>query len=570
MARRNTGLNTIDLNGTSFPIVGRVSPSLISTLPGKIVIGDYSLADQQIASEWVINDQRAGLGIEEMDESIHQDRYLLSTCNARHKGNLTLNPLITQADLPDKTDVPIMVNGDMEIDGVATPLTGGWNYGSYGTRSSTQKNNGTYSLKVTGFIGTVTIPQYLEGWTPGCNYTFTCDTYGLDANGKCRIQIADGTQTVSSAYNTTAAWVSTNVVITVASTATYLKLTLQFVSDENTDLGYFDIAAMQNTSSAGATAYGAPGAWANFNSELYLAVDDTLTILNDAGDGFNTLYQFPATITDLYVGLHVASGLSYLAILLGDDDAYWYLGTNFSINGIAQSDVANQNLGISWDEKAMAVSTTGQMYDSVGLAAASPSWNTDGKLRLDDNAINSLEIYRDSDADPQVYAGTKSGLWIHDFTNDKWIETELSLPDHELGGKGLVNWRDAIYNSSGLHVDKYVAGQTATVASVGLDRDDGLPVEFNGEITKFIDGHNQFHAAVDSSQVTGTGYSGLYDYNGSGWHCIWVGATSDDTMVSGIESSVTSYRLWFDHNSLVYYVPLLRGIQSPVVFLIMY
>ena len=87
MVERVVDRNEISLNGTRFPIRGRVSQSLISVMPGKVTIGDYSLADDELAFTWVINDQRGGLLIEEMDESVHQDRFYWSTCNTEFEGH---------------------------------------------------------------------------------------------------------------------------------------------------------------------------------------------------------------------------------------------------------------------------------------------------------------------------------------------------------------------------------------------------------------------------------------------------------------------------------------------------
>ncbi|MCL5264147.1 MAG: hypothetical protein M1343_02960 [Chloroflexi bacterium] len=65
----------IILYGTRFPIIGEVQPQVISQFPGKVVIGDVSRSDQQLVSEWVISDQRGGLGIENMDEKQDMDRF---------------------------------------------------------------------------------------------------------------------------------------------------------------------------------------------------------------------------------------------------------------------------------------------------------------------------------------------------------------------------------------------------------------------------------------------------------------------------------------------------------------
>ena len=560
MVERVIDLNEISLNGTRYPIRGRVSQSLISVLPSKVTIGEHSLADEQIASSWVINDARGGLGIEEMDERIHGDRYWWSTCDTRQKGHLFLNPLATAINNPQSDNVPTIPNGDMEA------ATGGFMHDSQFSQSTTQQKLGLASIRTIN-AGNTSSSIYLEGWTPGVQYTFTCHIYGFSGTERGRIQIADGTQTDSSAYQETQAWGEKTCQITVASTATYLKITLD-CNKSSTDPVYFDEASMAMDDNSGAASLGTPTIFAQFDGELYLTYDDSIARLNAAGDEMLHMWQFPATITDMYSALHTTSGVEYLLVFLGDDDEYWYLqetvDTNFQISGFVENDTTANNLGVWWDGKAHKLSTTGQIATTVDPATASPTWADKGKLYLPDNSVKHLFVYRDADADPQVYAATKQGLWVHDYTNAKWIETELELPSHTTGGAGVIVWHDAAFISSGLHVDKYIAASTATILSVGLDEDDGLPSEFNGEILHFAKGHNAFHACVSADQVTGVGYSGIYDYNDRGWRCIWASATADTLSNAGIESTDVAYRYWWVDNGIVYYIALLRGIQNPL------
>ena len=546
MARTTKKLNEIDLNSIKYPIKGKVSPSLISVMPGKVTIGEYSLADQQIASEWVINDQRGGLGVEEMDESIHQDRYWMSTCDGRFKGHLTLPPLVTA--------IPTMgwVSPTGFVDGASA-----W---------SNEAN--AYDEDPVNTAASTTATVAAGAWSDWLELTVASSNC-TGVRTQCRLDGAVTTPTIEISLYYGAAWHAITGVTTDTETvwnyhphATIEAVTAMRIRIKNTDAGVqkvhvFEADFFMESGTPSSSAYH----FANFNSQLYLSQGDTITKLNAAGDGFSPVILCAAEVTCMYDALHVATATSYLIVGQGDAAHYYYMN---AAETFAQPDDGQFTLGLSWDEKCMQTDSDGQMQDSVGPATASPTWNTDGKLRLPDNSINRLAIYRDADADPQVYAGTKEGLWIHDFTNDKWIETELSLPQHAKGGAGLVNWRDALYNSSGLHVDKYIAGSTATIASVGLDEDDGLPSECNGEINAFVDGHRSFHALVDSSLVTGTGYSGVYDYNNKGWHCQWLAATSDDTMHNGIESTKVAYRLWFDHNDIINSMDLLRGIQSPL------
>jgi len=164
VVERVTTKNEISLNGVRYPIKGRVSQSLASVLPAKVTIGEYSLADEQIASTWVINDQRGGLGVEEMDESVHQDRFYWSTCDTRYKGHITLNPLVTQATDPTHTS-PTVLNADFETNDTWLDGGGAPSQSTNQARSPThswwcQTNDWAY--------------QEVAGYIPGIEYTFTC------------------------------------------------------------------------------------------------------------------------------------------------------------------------------------------------------------------------------------------------------------------------------------------------------------------------------------------------------------------------------------------------------------
>ena len=213
------------------------------------------------------------------------------------------------------------------------------------------------------------------------------------------------------------------------------------------------------------------------------------------------------------------------------------------------------------------MTSEGQLAYATDPSHATPTWTNNGSLAdegLADNDVNNLSIYRDATGDPIIYADTKVGLFAHDYTNAKWVETELALPNHATCGKGAVWWRDGFYISAGLDVLKYVAGATATITSVGLDKDDGLPGEYRGEIVKLIKGYNEFFALVDSSLASGTGYSGVYAFDGLGWQCWWLAPTADDTMNSGIVSSAVDYRLFFDHDAKIYSISLEKSLRNPV------
>jgi hypothetical protein len=80
----------IRIDDTILPIKGLVRPTSIQTMPEKIVMGDATLADQRIASEWVSSDFRGGLGIDYANMQTDQDRYWWATVNTMRNRSMSL------------------------------------------------------------------------------------------------------------------------------------------------------------------------------------------------------------------------------------------------------------------------------------------------------------------------------------------------------------------------------------------------------------------------------------------------------------------------------------------------
>ena len=590
------------LNNQPFPIQGMVRPRLASTYPNKIVIGDFTKDDEQIGSTWIISDQRGGIGIEEMDEEIHADRSCFSSCNARFAGHIILPPLATEITPPWGSPSAV-INADME-------LTTGW---TQGARSSEQKHGGTYSWKLT----IADAFQNLTGWVAGATYTLAGWCYAT--GGACaRIGLDDGVSITWSSYvSGDNVWEQKTVTKTLSLTATRLRIYM----DYNTYASYYD--DFSNITRTGS--YGYVTSIANFNSKLYFGSSGgSVAKLNAAGDGLTEIVVLANEVKDLtsslgvlFVLLGAGDGDSRLAEDLTDtattanvDD-----GTQFAVNDYIRinnevmkvTDIAtnaltvtraqwgttatthstnarvlearksyymdvdetftlcnavNAKLGVDWDDKFFFLDKLNQIAYITSLAGNSTG---SGRLKnLADDATKRLLVYRDANGNPIIYAGTVTGLWAHDYTNSKWLQTELTLPDHPTCGKGFDVWRDSAYISAGLSVFRYIAANTAVVQAIGLDLDDGLPAKYRGEITHFTRGYTEFYALIDASLVSGTGYSIALTYNGTGWQSIWVDPTADQAMHCGIVSSVYDYRYYWGVGSKVYYIPLQRNIQNPL------
>jgi hypothetical protein len=400
-------IQQVILDGEKYNILGKMRAQRLRRFPARIQIGDNSYKNQTVLSDWIKGNNTGGLGVGEMDESTHADRYWWSNCNTDYPNHLTLGRLATKLTL----------SGD---DGV-----------------------------------------------------------------KC---------------------------------------------------------------------------FANFNGKLYVAADNTLYVLASDRASFTVVKaDFPANITALIPSLN-----SRLYILLGDSDEYWYMATDETCT---ESDEAG-TYGIQWDNKLFKFKTDGTGAYSTDPDGADPTWTAIASITDIASQIEKFIIGKDADGNDVIYCATNSVIKTLNFADDIWYDTSLRLPNHPNGGRGATYWRDGHYFSVGLDVIRYITGSTATISDVGLNRDDGLPFEYNGEITALNgDGVNDMFAAVDSSQVSGNSYSGLYAYNGSAWRCWWIDTTANQAMNDIIVSSASSaYAVYWDCGGDIYYIDLYRGIKNPNMY----
>lgn len=554
MANIVTNPNEIYLSTTRFPIKGGVKPALISTMPEKMVIGDYSLDDQLIASTWAINDQREGILCEEMIEKIHAKRCWWSSCDLRFKGHIILPPLATEVSLPTMMTI---TDGGMELWDDANTLTN-WTKdltaGAVLARRTAETHGGTYSARIVPYTGEgySSIYQDASGTIGDWQDQYVKVTEWFlrpSGDGLANLRIDDGVGTTDSSNCTIDNdWHQLTVIRKLDASATRFRII------SRTDFG--STGGTANFDDMEITALGTLGTWCNYNGKIYLAAGQYLLRVNDTEDGYLSVGVFDADITDLKVG----EG-NHLYIFLGDSDNYWYMDTSETLT---ETNVADATYGVHWFNRLFKMDSVGAISHSTDPSNATPSFTTNGSLTdcgLADNDLQSLIVYDDANGNDIIYAGCKDGLYAHDYTNAYFLPTKLIIPKHARGSKSLVIWRDSLFLPAGTFVAKYTAGGTATIEFVGLDRDDGLPTQYRGEIVKLIHGFNEFYALVDSSLVTGTGYSGIYAYDGLGWQCRWIASTANDTMHSGI---LSSNKLWFDHDSKTYSIPIESDIRNPL------
>lgn len=566
MATEVISENEVSLNSVRYPLIGQVKPILMSVFPQKTVTGAYTKASDPNRDTWVISDQRGGLLVEEMAGEADADRFWWSTCITDYKGHIVLPRLATSVTAAAVNDGgytvvlrPNAAGNETAMDGV-TGATTHWE----AVDEEVSDDDTTFVYVNAGN----TKRDLFKIPNPNLDGTITSVT----VYARCR-RTADTANVQLSVRTNSVTYDSANQAIT----GTYALYSNAWTTNPNTSAAW--TWAEINALEIGAELAHAAGSgvsrctqiyaivactgdsrfrrtmFCNFAGKKYMSRGTKLYKLNTAGTGYTAVKEdFTNDITAL------VPTVNHLYVFEGENQGYWYLDAD---DTITQASITG-DLAIWWDDKLFRLTHFNALSYTATPATATPSFTANGTIPVSPGACLSLFLYRDSGGDDVICAATKEGLWVHDFANSKWLASSLAFPNHPNGGKGVCVWRDSAYISSGLDVFQYTMDTPVSIRSVGLNDRDGLPPEYNGEIVKLLDGYNDLFALVDSTESTGTSTSTLMAWDGKAWRCWWVGDSTEKAMSDAIISSDFAYRLWFDHNDTVYYIPLIRGLRNPL------
>lgn len=767
MSKTVTSEKEIYLGDTRFPIKGRVRPSLISVMPGKVTIGDYSLADELVASNWVMSDQRGGILVENMDEATHQDRAYWSTCYLGSKGHIILPPLATdcgtgqaqaqvayvaagagsgtittvtpaypagmsggdlmilQVTVRNLADTPTTPTGWTLLFGPdATTVGRQWLYYKFSngeetgtltvTTNSTDCNTGRiYAFRnvplssftegggfATGIDDSIEIPSVTTTSTKRLAVAFSFinddDTVGDaagEAGGDWAEAVAEFTSTagddgcvqLQTATMAAAGTISGGVITASAADPWGCRAFALipftpgtqdvYLIFEYSDVVYafYDhyLQSFDNTND-------------DFldNSHIFRAVPTDVMVFNDAqlvafgendniyqkglpslersrfidnfqfdewsggyptGWGFEILGGTVTQNTDTdYIhkglfsvkfngdasgnGIHMRQKLPFSNVLRGKtvtvtaygkeadaaanatlgvkdgvgsdttefNTAFVQTTVNHVMNAAATAleiEVCFPNVGaaswvcVDYIEISIAgftdwldMGTAGKYFTSLGwtmymvnedgefyTSKAGIEWVYKAEIPDQFSVVNSLSTYRDASGNLIPYVGTDVGDFTYDSYNEKLVRTEVKLPSHPMGGKHPAHWREARYVPCGLDIRKYIAQSSASLSEVGLNRDDGLPAEYQGEIAGLYEGPNELLVLVDSTYGSGTVYSSIMAYDNLGWQCKWLSETAGKAIKCALLTfAYDEYRLFFGTNNRVYHIPVERNLRNPL------
>ena len=324
------------------------------------------------------------------------------------------------------------------------------------------------------------------------------------------------------------------------------------------------------------------GQIAEYDNAIWVAYANQVFKYSNASDGWgSSLRTLGSSATDnITIRL---SDVNYVIFAYDSGFDYW--------NGSAWATNTKDAMYLAWwNDKLWGIDKTGNLWYAA-TPAATPT--DDAQLPLEDNYVNDLFTARDSSGNIILYAATKIGLYAHDATNARWVETEVAFPYHEFNGSGTKRWRDSVYIPSGQGIYKYINGSNnAVITTVGPDKDDGLPSDQRGTVKKLDASHNELFAMIDASATNesgisnsatmpgyqwshqhghgspvieaSSGKSAIYGYNEVGWQTKWLSTENGqgilDTLVS---NAYDTYRLWWFFNNRIYHMALSPDIVNP-------
>ena len=330
-------------------------------------------------------------------------------------------------------------------------------------------------------------------------------------------------------------------------------------------------ALTTTTAASGVAGSWEVGALGERNSEIYAAFGTAVRRYNNTTDSWgSTLFTLPANASD---SLNVRmGGTEYLVFATGGGYTY-YDGTT------ATDDTQDTQFLVFWDDRLWGIASTGQLWSSGTIGTE----ELDAQLPRPNGVVTRLFLDRDPTGDIVIFAATREGVYQHRADAQTFQAVEPTFPFHPDGGRGATSWRDVGHISAGLGVYKRLVGEGVVITTMGLDRDHGLPAAYRGSIAQLVPTHNALIAILDATTGPGTlnrhlsavmsnadvvqpdtGRSGIFAWDGVGWHVLWTSATGTlPITVAHVSNSYNQYRLWWAHNQRVYWQRLPRDIINP-------
>jgi hypothetical protein len=319
-----------------------------------------------------------------------------------------------------------------------------------------------------------------------------------------------------------------------------------------------------------------------FRGTQYFALGDRIYSLNDTTGVFQTENSLPSNAIDMIVA-H-----DNLFVSLGAAGYYRLSGIAPAPIWIAVTTQAANLWGI-WQGSLYNVYYNGTQYAMRRTSVAAPeSWGADIGLFAIEITPYQLVRYPDADGADALYAMTNMGPWIYNNVDHIWLPTDVEITHLPPGETSrATRFRDGklYFTSGGTSMMTMQNGNPVTVGTMGLDRDDGLPLEQQGQLVAIASDNNWIFTLMQVQNVTpdtentmpamssppvrsegwsyGSGPVTLRAWN-SGWAKLYTSPTATSAgpcMVVG--NSYGKRRLYFSVGRHIMYLDLPAHLYNP-------
>lgn len=218
-----------------------------------------------------------------------------------------------------------------------------------------------------------------------------------------------------------------------------------------------------------------------------------------------------------------------------------------------------------WDNKLFKLGNDGK----VKWTTDHVSWTLVGQIPDGSNPRHLINYLNRQD-DRQLHVITNTAVWALDFAAATLVRSWLDYPRHPQQGHAVTLMKNELWTSSGIGIYAY---NLSSIVARGLDHDQGLPVDYSGNIVSMSQGLNNVFALIKGANVGSSVPEGytldlgggddqtymsvlqanavLMAWNGRGWHFRWAGAGANVGNVY-VSQANSLYNLWWTNNGKAY------------------
>lgn len=261
---------------------------------------------------------------------------------------------------------------------------------------------------------------------------------------------------------------------------------------------------------------------------------------------------------------------------------------------------------IGWDQKLFYLDYENNVYWTVDPddphqhPDTEGAWEWGGQVPLPPGYCGHMILYHDMLDEPTIFVSTRIGLFAYDFDSYRFLLTSMSHPAIKRGGPtsscgyGATVFRGEVYLPVGQDGYRF---NHAVVEQYGPNRDEGLPEQLRGDLTRFIAGHAYLYAFLATTNVgeevedppddvfeegslmplkvsqrttdkffsQSERYGAVLATTGSAWHVVHVDYQAGAGVGAGLVADIEgTRRLWFSSGSGLYWVQAPSALHNPL------